>query len=72
MTATEKHKLIELLTRYTNPQQLALFIRRYQAQTIRLVLEKEDDVYKKEWISEGNYWLTELCEALDPQLEKLM
>ena len=34
--------------------------------------KKEDDVYKKEWISEGNYWLTELCEALDPQLEKLM
>ena len=70
MTTTEQNKLIEFVTKFIEPKQLALFIRRYKEQTVRLVLKKEDDVYNKDWISEGHFWLTELCEVLDPQLEK--
>jgi hypothetical protein len=70
MTTEQKTKVIEFISKEVTPEFLALTIRRYKEQTIRLVLQKEDDVYNKDWISEGHYWLTELCEILDPQLEK--
>lgn len=70
MTTAEQNKLVEFLTQFIKPKELALHIRRYKEQTVRLVLQKDDDVYNKDWISEGHHWLTELCEILDPQLEK--
>lgn len=68
MTNTEKN-IIEF-TKNIGTEQLALIIRRFKEQTIRIVLKSDEDLYNKEWISEGHFWLTELCEVLDPQLEK--
>ena len=68
MTNTEKN-IIEF-TKNIGTEQLALIIRRFKEQTIRIVLKSDEDLYNKEWISEGHFWLTELAEILDPQLEK--
>lgn len=35
-----------------------------------MVLNAEsEDTYCKDWIADGHYFLTELCEILDPKLE---
>ena len=69
MTNTEKN-IIEFITKNIGTEQLALIIRRFKEQTVRMVLKSDEDLYNKDWISEGHYWLTELAETLDPQLEK--
>lgn len=61
-------KLVHLLTKEAEPKEFAKSIRRFTVEAIKLVLENEGSI-KKEWISDGHYWLTELCEILDPQLE---
>ena len=69
MKNTEKN-IIEFIINNVGTEQLALIIRRFKEQTIRIVLKSDEDLYNKEWISEGHFWLTELAETLDPQLEK--
>lgn len=49
---------------------LALIMRRFMHEAIKMSFETEQDTIKKEWISDGYYFLTKISEILDPQLEK--
>lgn len=51
---------------------LATTIRRFMHEAIRMsfVIQEKDCAIDKDWLSEGHYFLTELCELLDPQLEE--
>lgn len=70
LTPQTKEKIIKLFDDNIGTKEFALITRRFTMETIKFLLEsREYDTYKKEWISEGHYWLTELCEILDPQLE---
>lgn len=65
-----KQKLEEFLTKNIDEKSLAQSIRRYMHEATRMFINsKEDDYIDKEWISDGHYFLTELCEMLDPQLK---
>lgn len=69
MTKELKIKLEEFLTKNIDPKDLAKYLRRFKYETVKMVLNTEDnDSFCKEWISDGHYYLTELCEILDPQL----
>ncbi len=65
-----KEKLQEWLTEGITPKDLAMIIRRFKYETIKMVLHTQEEKYCKDWIAEGHYFLTELCEILDPQLEE--
>ena len=63
-------KLTEFLTKNIEPKDLAKSLRRFEHETIKMVLNAEsEDTYCKDWIADGHYLLTELCEILDPKLE---
>ena len=63
-------KLTEFLTKNIEPKDLAKSLRRFEHETIKMVLNAEsEDTYCKDWIADGHYFLTELCEILDPKLE---
>ena len=63
-------KLTEFLTKKIKPKELAKSLRRFEHETIKMVLNAEsEDTYCKDWIADGHYFLTELCEILDPKLE---
>lgn len=70
MITTEQQQIIEFISKSIGTKELALIIRIFKEQTIRMVLKSDEDLYNKDWISEGHFWLTELAEILDPQLEK--
>ena len=70
MITTEQQQIIEFISKSIGTKELALIIRRFKEQTIRMVLKSDEDMYNKDWVSEGHFWLTELAEILDPQLEK--
>ena len=45
-------------------------LRRFKVETIKMILEMENtDGVRMDWISDGYYYITEICEILDPQLE---
>ena len=70
MDTATKQKLEFFLTAMIKEKDLALALRRFTMETVKMVLSATDDqVYNKDWISDGHYYLTELCEILDPQLE---
>ncbi len=70
MNTEQKNKIIEFISKEVSPEYLALCIRRFKEETIRMMLRTEDDLFNKEWISEGHYWLTQFAEILEPQLQK--
>ena len=70
METIVKQRLEEFLTKNITPKELAKSLRRFEHETIKMVLNSEnDDTYCKDWIADGHYLLTELCEILDPKLE---
>ena len=70
METIVKQRLEEFLTKRTAPKELAKSLRRFEHETIKMVLNAEsEDTYCKDWIADGHYFLTELCEILDPKLE---
>lgn len=68
MDATVKQKLEQFFERQITEKELAKHIRRFKYIMIKLVLESDEDFVNKEWVSDGHFWLTELCEILEPQL----
>ncbi len=70
MTLEQKNRIIEFISKEVSPVYLALCIRRFKEETIRMMLRTEDNTFNKDWISEGHFWLTQLAEILEPQLEK--
>lgn len=70
MDATTKANLIELFTKTVDGPEFAKYTRRFMLECIKLMLEDTNEIYNKAWISEGHYHLNQLCEILDPQLEK--
>lgn len=62
-------KLEEYLSKYASAEKLAKTIRRFNNETLKMYLETDSEGISKEWISDGHYFLTELCEILDPQLQ---
>lgn len=70
MSKEQQNKLHNLLEKDMPAEYFALIVRRFKQEAIKLVLQADSDDFNKEWISEGHYWLTELCEILDPHLEK--
>lgn len=71
MSKEQENKLLEFFRKNIDIATFAKYVRRFKQETIHLVLEcKDDQLYNKEWISDGHYWLTELCEIIDPNLEK--
>lgn len=70
MDARTKEKLEYFLSKIVSPAEVAKALRRFKYESINMLLNiQEDDYVRKEWISEGHYYITELCEILDPQLE---
>lgn len=69
MDEATKLRLEEFLTKNIYPKDLARYLRRFKLETIKLVLNTREEDYRGDWISDGHYFLTELCEILDPQLE---
>ena len=70
METIVKQRLEEFLTKNITPKELAKSLRRFEHETIKMVLNAEsEDIYCKDWIADGHYFLTELCEILDPKLE---
>ena len=70
METIVKQRLEEFLTKNIKPKELAKSLRRFEHDTIKMVLYSYyDDTYCKDWIADGHYLLTELCEILDPKLE---
>ena len=68
METTVQKKLIEFLDKDIDAVELAKYLRRFKYETVRMVLTAKDDSFCKEWIADGHYFLTELCEILDPQM----
>lgn len=67
---TKEDKIAEFLTNVIDQKDLAQHLRRFTLQAIRITLENPDiDGYRLDWIATGHFWLAELCEILDPQLE---
>lgn len=63
-------KLETYLDKEVSAEDLAKFLRRFKYEATRMLLALEnDDIVRKEWFSDGHYFITELCEVLDPQLE---
>ncbi|MDY3343754.1 hypothetical protein PG326_00600 [Riemerella anatipestifer] len=73
MLVPEKEaKQIRAIIEYNvGSKSLATIIRRFTHETVRMsfVVQEKDCSIEKDWLSEGYYFLTELCEILDPQLE---
>ena len=70
MKTEQKNKIIEFISKEVSPEYLALCIRRFKEETIRMLLNADNETFNKEWISEGHYWLTQFAEILEPQLQK--
>ncbi|MDY3522048.1 hypothetical protein PG614_10450 [Riemerella anatipestifer] len=63
-------KLDKFLKMNIGAVDLAKRLRRFKVETIKMILEMEStDAVRMDWISDGYYFITELCEILDPQLE---
>lgn len=61
----------KFFTKETDPADFAKAMRRFAMEAIRMYIEHDDSksYINKEWISDGHYWLHQLCETIDPQLE---
>lgn len=70
MDKNTQKKLEELLGNFIDKKELAISLRRFSLETIRLVLADKEETLNKDWIAVGHYWINEICEILDPQLEK--
>lgn len=68
METTVQAKLEAFLDKDIDPVELAKYLRRFKYETVRMVLTADSDTFCKEWIADGHYFLTELCEILDPQI----
>ncbi|MDY3317754.1 hypothetical protein PG630_10600 [Riemerella anatipestifer] len=66
-----KEKLEDFFTKDISPKAYARELRRFSMETIKMfIVHNERDVcVDNDWISQGHYWLHQLCELLDPQLE---
>lgn len=72
ITATLE-QLHEYFVNSISPEALAQIIRRYKEESIKIYLDIDNDKlegYDKDWISQGNHFLTELAEILDPSITK--
>lgn len=69
MDEATKLRVEEFLSKNIYPKDLAKYLRRFKLEAIKLVLNTRDDQYRNDWIADGFYFLNELCEILDPQLE---
>ena len=67
--STTIEKLETYLEKEVSAEDLAKFLRRFNYEATRMLLALEnDDIIRKDWFSDGHYFITELCEILDPQL----
>ncbi len=70
MDQLTKERLEEFLTKNIYPKDLAKFLRSFKYEAVKMLLNMEnDDAVRKGWFSDGHYFLTELCEILDPSME---
>lgn len=70
MEGTVKQRLEEFLVERISPEELAKFLRRFKYEAVKMLLNMDnDDAVRKDWFSDGHYFLTELCEILDPSME---
>lgn len=68
--STTIEKLETYLEKEVSAEDLAKFLRRFNYEATRMLLALEnDDTVRKDWFSDGHYFITQLCEILDPQLE---
>lgn len=65
-------KLNELFVHIISKEEYACLLRKFLYETIGMSfrIDKKKWVVNNEVISEGYYWINELCEILDPQLTK--
>lgn len=68
MDNSTQERMINFLERKIDATTLAKHLRRFKYESLKMFLESESEGITKEWISNGHYFLTELCEILDPQL----
>ena len=65
---TINEKLAVFLDKNVSPEDLAKFLRCYNYEIIKMILNDKDGNFCKEFMADGHYFVTELCEILDPQL----
>ena len=70
LTETQRQQIDDMLTKWISPEDMARYARRFIHQSFRMMLQLSEDDYNKEWINDGYFYLNELCEILDPQLEE--
>lgn len=64
------HRLDIFLNNQTTAKDLALCLRRFQHECIKTYLISENtETISKGVIEDGYFWITELCEILDPHLK---
>ena len=63
-----EERLIEFL-KEIDATTLAKHLSRFKYECVKMFLESDSEGITKEWISDGHYFITQLCEVLDPQLE---
>lgn len=66
----ERAKAVAEFMESWNCEYLAQAIRRFVHEAIQMSFEADQDNIKREWISSGYYFLTEISEILDPQMKK--
>lgn len=69
METTVLERLGSFLHGTIAPEELALQFRRLKLEVVRLLLQDEQGLYNKEWLTDGLFYLDALCEVLDPYLE---
>ena len=70
MDVVLKEKLEHFLTKIVDPEGLAQALRRFNYEAVKMLLSlPNDDFVRKDWVSDGHYFITELCEILSPSLE---
>ena len=52
------------------PKDLALRFRRLKLELVKFILQDTEEIYRKDWVSDGLYYLDNLVEMLDPYLEE--
>ena len=67
MKATQLTQINEFLSTTIAPNEFACYVRQLQDYAIRMALDSTDGDHV--YVSEGNYWLNEFLEILDPKLQ---
>jgi len=70
LNTEQQEKLMTFFNEKLDPQEFAKIIRRYNYEMSLMMIRnnESDNVINKQWVDDGFYWLNELVEIVDPNL----